>query len=119
MTTIIHGTGSITPEVVNGFEASREARSIVHTILGRPDPDVTFRPAGLRSGTLSLVFADGATAASAEAALTVPQVLTLTDPDVPKVGMSFVVAGGGVRTVLDDETRTVWIVEVPFQEVTP
>lgn len=120
MSTIItYSGGKIAPEVVNGFEASRSARSLVHTILGRPDPDITFRPAGLRKGTLSLVFANGAAAASAEAALVVPRVFTLVDADVPNVGMSFVVAEGDVESALDLDTQTVWIVRVPFHEVTP
>lgn len=120
MTTIItFSGGEITPEVVNGFEASRAARSIVHTILGRADPDITLRPAGLRKGTLTLVFATGAAAASAEAALVVPRVFTLVDPDVPNVSMAFVVADGDVETSLDMDTQIVWIVRVPFQEVTP
>lgn len=117
-TTIAHVTGVVVPEVVNGFEGTREARTIVHAILGRPDPDVTFRPAGLRTGTLRLVFATGAAAAAAEAALTVPQVLTLIDNEVPEVGMSFVVAEGDIVTTLDTTTRVVWIVALPFREVT-
>lgn len=118
-TNITHSAGTITPIVVNGFGASRTARSLVHEILGRPDPDITFRPAGMRSGTLKLVFATGAAAAEAEAVLVVPQVFTLFDVTVPQVGMSFVVAGGDVTSTLDEETMVVWIVEVPFQEVAP
>lgn len=116
---ITHASGEIVPEVVNGFEGSSEVRSIVHTVLGREDPDITFRPAGLRRGTLLLVFADGASANAAAAVLRIPQQFTLSDEDVPEVGMDFVVAGGDVRQTLDPETRTVWIVTVPFQEVTP
>lgn len=119
-TIITHNTGVITPEVVNGYDAAREARTIVHTILGRPDPDITLRPAGLRSGTLTLVFATGAAAASAEAALLFPQVLVLSDPDVPQVAMSFVVGPEGQASTrsLDLDTQTVWLLELPFQEVT-
>lgn len=118
MSTIItHAGGTITPEVVNGFASSRQARSIVHTILGRPDPDITFRPAGLRKGELTLVFETGAEAAAAEAVLVVPQVFGLNDPDVPQVSMSFVVADGEIQNALDLETQRVWIVRVPFQEV--
>lgn len=116
MTTITHTVGEITPEVVDGYEAASEARSIAHTILGRPDPDITFRPAGLRRGTLSLVFADAATAAAAYAILTIPQVFTLND-DEAAFGMVFVVTGGDVQLTLDPETRVVCIVTVPFQEV--
>ncbi|NYF29232.1 MULTISPECIES: hypothetical protein [unclassified Microbacterium] len=117
MTTITHASGTIVPTVVDGYEASSEARSIVHTVMGRTDPDITLRPAGMRTGTLSLVFATRAAAWAAFAILRVPQVLTLTDPDVPEVGMSFVVAGGSISMGLDDETRSVWTVSVPFHEV--
>lgn len=119
---ITHSTGEITPAVVNGFAATRPAPSVVHTILGRPDPDITYRPAGLRAGTLKLVFETGAEAAAAESVLGAPQVFVLSDPDVPEVYMPFVVADGDgsgeIRSTLDDETQTVWTLEVPFQEVT-
>ncbi|PQZ60686.1 MULTISPECIES: hypothetical protein [unclassified Microbacterium] len=117
MTTITHASGTIVPTVVDGYEASIEARSIVHNVMGRTDPDITLRPAGMRTGTLSLVFASRAAGWAALAALCIPQVLTLTDADVPEVGMSFVVAGGAIKHSLDDETRDVWILGVPFQEV--
>lgn len=120
VTTIItHSTGTVIPEVVNGYEASRPVETIVHKIIGRPDPDITLRPAGLRSGTLTLVFATGAAAASAEAALLFPQVLTLSDPDVPEVGMSFIVGpeGQASTSTLDLDTQKVWLLELPFQEV--
>lgn len=116
-TVITHSTGTITPEEVNGFASAREARTIIHTILGRSDPDVTLRPAGLRTGTLKLVFATGAASAAAEAVVRYPQVLTLSDADVPEVGMSFVVAEGEITNTLDLETQAVWVLEVPYQEV--
>lgn len=120
MSTIItHSTGVITPEVVNGYEASRSVETIVHKIIGREDPDITLRPAGLRSGTLTLVFATGADASAAEAALLFPQVLTLSDTAVPEVSMSFVVGpeGQASTSTLDLESQTVWLVELPFHEV--
>lgn len=119
MTTITHAGGAFTPTQVDGYEPSIQVRSIVHTILGRSDPDVTFRPSGMRTGTLSLVFAAQSDAWAAVAVLRVPQVLTLTDDDVAVVNMSFVVAPGDLRPTLDDATRTVWVLEVPFQEVAP
>lgn len=116
---ITHSAGTITPGVIDGFSATIPARTIVHAILGRSDPDITFKPAGLRTGTLQLVFATGADAAAAVAALRIPQVLTLSDADVPEVGMSFVVAEGDLVSALDPRTRRVWTVTVPFQEVLP
>lgn len=118
-TTITHSSGVIAPEVVHGFQATRDARSIVHTILGREDPDITFRPASLRKGTLTLVFPTGAAASAAEAILVTGQVFTIQDSTVAEVGMSFVVADGSVTRSLDGGTRVVWTVAVPFQEVAP
>lgn len=116
-TTITHADGAIVPAVVNGFESARPARTLVHTILGRPDPDITYRPAGLRKGELLLVFESGAESAAAEAILVSAQVFTLSDPDVPQVAMPFVVANGEVSSALDLDTQTVWVLRVPFQEV--
>lgn len=118
-TVITFAGGSVNPEVVDGYEARRPARTLVHPIMGRDDPDITYRPVGLRKGTLTLVFGTGALAAAAEDALIVPRVYTLTDPDVAEVGMQFVVADGEIVRTLDLETQTVWLLEVPFQEVSP
>lgn len=113
----------VTPQLVDGWEASREVRNVVHTILNRPDPDVTLRASGLRSGRFRLLFPEQADALTAFAGLTDPHVFTITDPDVPAVDMTFVVAepGGDAEATmtLDDETRSVWWVEVPFTEVIP
>ncbi len=49
-TTITAGASVITPLLVEGFEAARSGGAIVHTILGRANPDVTLRPAGTRTG---------------------------------------------------------------------
>lgn len=117
--TITHTTGTLTPAVVDGWRMSREARSRVHTILGRSAPDVTLRPAGMRKGALRCVFATEATAAAAVAVFATPQVLTFTDTDRPLLAGSFVVADGDIELELDDTTRNTWVVTVPFQEVSP
>lgn len=115
VTTITHAGGVITPVALEGWEASAQARSIVHTILGRPDPDITLRPTGLRSGTLTLVFATGADAYAARAVLAVPQQLTLANSTVAQVSMLFIVAGGDLGEVIADSGE--WRLSVPFQEV--
>lgn len=114
---ITHLGGSINPQLIDGYSGTREARTIVHTILGKASPDVTLRGAGLRTGELILVFATEGAARSAEQVLAVPQVLTLEAPDTPTLAMSFVVAEGSIRTELDPATRKVWTVTVPFVEV--
>lgn len=121
MATTITAPGvSITPTVVDGYTANREAQSIVHTILGKQSPDITFRDALLRSGTLTLKFA-GATSeddsAEAEIAHAGAQVFFLTSDERATIEMSYVVAGGPVVRTLDDDSRDAWIVEVPYQEI--
>lgn len=144
MTTIItSGADTIYPTIVDGYESSRSARNIVHPILGRATPDVSLRPAQLRTGTLTLVFGD--TTETSELVvidgivqpLTTPAqnaeeasliavdlhatggVFSLSDTDRPSILMSYVVRPGDIRRDLDEQTREVWIVSIPFQEVTP
>ncbi len=118
-TTITHSAGAITPSVMDGYQASRAARTVVHQILNRSAPDVTFRAPGLRTGTFTLVFGAQSDAIDAYGVLSIGQVFTLTDPDVTAVGMEFVVADGDLVIRLDTETRSVWVIEVPFHEVIP
>lgn len=115
-TIIVHSGGAITPTIVDGYKAARSPRTLVHPILGREDDDVTFRPASLRKGTLTLVFALEADAWAAVNVLATPQVLTLTDSDI-SIGMEFVVTESEIEPELDDGTRVVWTVTFPFHEV--
>lgn len=115
--TITHSGGTITPTSMTQWGSSAEARTIMHPILGRADDDVTFRPASLRRGELTLVFATAADAVAARRAVLVPQVLTLAHSDVPNVGMAFVVADGDVSDVIGQALQ--WTLTIPFREVLP
>lgn len=115
-TTILHAGGVITPVLVDGYTATREAGSIVHDILGRTTPDVTLRPALTRSGTLRMLFTDEAAATDAEAVLSGAEVFTLASDERATVGMLFTVADR-VQLELDDATRNVWIVSAGFREL--
>ncbi|MCE4024662.1 hypothetical protein LXM50_01605 [Microbacterium sp. Au-Mic1] len=118
-TTITAGATTITPILIDGFEASRSGGSIVHPILGRTNPDITLRPAGMKTGTLSLLFAVEADANMAWNALSDPAVFVLSS-DERTVSMSFVVPESQALSLkLDPETRDHWTLSVPFQEVTP
>lgn len=119
MATLSNGTDTISPELVTGYQSTREPRTIVHNILGTSSVDVTVRPAGPRSGTLELLILSEADAAAAETALSGATVWTLTDADRSTIGMSFVVSGGAITRTLEDETRQLWLVSVPFVEVAP
>lgn len=118
-TLIITPAGTFAPVLVEGYEASRSGGTLVHEIIGRADPDVTLRPAGMRTGKLTLLFADEAAAHAADGALSAGIVVTLVD-DARSIGMSFVIPNGQQITLtLDDTTRNHWHLSVPFQEVAP
>lgn len=117
MTTITNGTATIAPTIVTGWKAARSVRTIAHDIIGRSDPDVTFAPAGLRSGTLEVLFDDEAAATVAFDLLIGAYEWTLADPDRASVGMTFVVAGGDAEFDLEDESRDLWLIRVPYREV--
>jgi hypothetical protein len=107
----------VEPILVDGYETTRAARSVVHTVVGRTFPDVTLRAPGPRRGALRMLFATEAEAVRAFAILSEPRAFTLSEPDLPGIGMRFVVADGDLSAGLDDTTRRVWWVRVPFVEV--
>ena len=115
-TVITHDGGTITPLAVSEYSVEQEAGNIVHQVLGRTDPDVTLRPAGLRTGTLTLTFRTAAEGDDARRQHATGTVFTLTSSDVDVVNM---------RYVLADKLGTVqgkageWIITVGFHEVAP
>lgn len=124
MSTIITiGASVIAPAAVEGYESARPGGVLVHEILGRANPDVTLRVAGLRTGRLRLVFVGAnaeADSLAAETAHSGAVVASLTSTDRPSVPMSYVVPStGSVTRSLSTTTRAAWAVEVDFQEVTP
>jgi hypothetical protein len=118
MATISDGTTTITPAAIVGWSTTRQSRNVVHDIIGRPDPDVTLRPAATRAGTLSLLFMTYAAALAAEQAHAAPAVWTLTGgpDDEPGLVGTYVVDGAGITT---REDGPLWSVDVGYREVTP
>lgn len=118
MTTISDGTTTLTPMLVLGWTPTREARTVVHRLIGRPDPDVTLRPHALRSGQLRILCEDETAATAMESLHASGVVLTLEDADVSAVAMAYVVSGMlGIE--LDPGTLTRWVVTADYTEVTP
>lgn len=116
-TTIAHSGGAFQPSAMPTLEMSAAANTRVHEVLNRASPDVTLRVAGLRRGTWQVTFDDEGAALAAFAVFRSPQVLTLTNTDVPAADMAFVVAEGEIRLVLDPSTKAFWTIDVPFREV--
>lgn len=115
-TTITDGTTSVTPVLVVAYEHSRSPRTIVHEVIGRPDPDVTLRAATSRSGALRAVLTDPDDVTALDAMLARPTVLSVSSTDEPRLnGLTFVVADREVLVRL--EGQATWVVEWPYREV--
>lgn len=115
-TTVSNGITTLTPTVVLGWESRQPSKTQIHPILGSTNPDVTTRPALLRTGTLELMFATEANANSCRTMHTAAGVFTLTSNDLSYISMSYVVAGE-VTVKLDDVTLNRFVVSIDFQEV--
>lgn len=117
-TTITSGASTITPTQVLGYKAAREAQTIVHNILGVSAPDVTLRPASLRSGRLELGFQGASAQANSKTAadlLASAATFNLVSTDLTTIPMPFVVQGT-VERELEDGSRAAWIVSFDYQE---
>jgi len=117
--TITDGTTTLSPRLVVGYETARPLRNVIHPIVGATTDGsvaVTLRPAGLRTGTLTLLHDTLAQAQIMEALLVQDKVFTLADSDEPAAALTFVTAVGELRVYLSDDRAAV-LVEAPFQEV--
>ena len=115
-TTVSDGTTTLTPLLVDGYSAAREARNLLHAIIDTEWHSVTLRPAHPRSGTLRLACETLADALAMDELHAQPAILTLADTTLPGLNMQYV-ANGSITVELDDDTRKHWWVEVDFQEV--
>jgi hypothetical protein len=115
-TTLTNGNDTIVPLIATGYDAGTDSRNVLHPVIGATAPSVSLAPDTMRASTLSLLFESRADAWAAHTLLAVPDVWNLTDPDVPEIGMTFV-RSGSMRISLDPETRTLWLLDVGYQEV--
>lgn len=116
-TTIQHGASSIPVDFLLGFTTEREHGNILHPVLGRGDVEVTFKVAGLRSGTFKFLCETFEKAAALEAEHAQVGIFTLLNDELPDPGVSMVYVPVGSITVERDGSK--WIVGVGFQEVRP
>lgn len=118
--TITSGASTITPTIVTDYSSEREAQSLVHVILGSPNPDITLRPATLRKGRLELGFHGASSEADSKTALDLlatSVTFNLVSSDRTSIPMLFVVQGR-VSRVLEDVSRGAWLVSFEYQETT-
>lgn len=116
-TTITDGVTTITPILTLGYTSTREARNILHDIIGSAGYDVTLRAAGHRAGRLAFLVSTLTDALALEAMHAQPVTLHLEDDEHPGLNMTYVTVGA-IEVALDEESRARWVVTSGFQEVT-
>lgn len=109
-----------TPDLVTDYGYGREARTIVHPVLGASAsglavPDVTLRAPTTRTGMLAMLCATRETATDVEAMHLTARTLTLTVDDEPTANMAYVATGP--MAVEYDADADVWWVRVTYAEV--
>jgi hypothetical protein len=85
------GGAVIRPTLIIGHRSERAAGTRVHDILGAQVPEFTFNSPGTRAGQVSLFFPSYRAAAGASAALGLPGVYSMRDPDEPEWNMTLAV----------------------------
>jgi len=102
--------------LVTNYDAGVQIDTVLHPQLFGSDHVVVYRPARLRRGTMTLVFATAAHAWSAVTLLRTSYSFSYTS-DIPALSMVFVVRPGEIKPVQTGAEKLPWTVEVPFQEV--
>lgn len=113
----ISGTGYV-PLLVDGYQARRRSRNVLHPILGSAGHAVALRPAALRSGTYRTLFTTEAGALAFHTALATAATIAVTSTDRSTIAATIVMSGDA-RLTLDGDTRDHWWVEFDYQEITP
>ena len=103
--------------VLNDYETALKVENILHPVLNGAGHNITWKPTRNRAGTLTVLFATAAHAWAAVALLRTSYTFTLT-ADVPELSMTFAVRPGDLKP-RNEQTFKVWLLDVPFQDVTP
>lgn len=101
-----------------GYGAETPVETVLHPQAFGSGHLVVWRPARLRRGTLALMFPTATAAHAAIAMLKTSYSFTLTAA-LPEASMVFVVRPGVLKPRLGVEGGDEWLVDVPYQEVTP
>lgn len=92
------------------------SRNTIHTLMSGLTA-ATLMQGTMRSGILKLLFETEAAAYNCAAKHTELGTWGFTDDENPYSAMIYATTGGGTISVYQDETRTLWIVEIPFSEL--
>lgn len=113
---IINNETTIEPLMLLEYEAEVVSNNVIHTIIGKGEPDVSLADDTTRQGTLHLFFETKEDAWAAFAALRDTSVWTLSDTDHDEIGMDFT-RRDNMKIRLDSTSRRRWILEMDYQEI--
>lgn len=102
-------------DIMTGYDAARPAATIVHEVIGRPDPVARIVPHGSRRGTLTLWCRDYAAATATVDVYRRGEVVMLRQPAYPGLDMYHV--STDIRETGYDEAMRRWRVDVTYVEV--
>lgn len=105
------------PELVTGYEGSRESGSTVLRILGRSDPVVVLAPTRTREGSLDVWCRNYADAHDLELALAQARILMLRQPTYPGLDMYFNASSIAVSPLASTRDGYRWQVTCDFVEL--
>lgn len=108
-------TVTMNPDLVVEFTTRRASRNVLHEVIGSPDLYVTLREGGRRSGSWVMLFELEADAQECFDTHMLQGTFAIADTDRPAVACTYV-TDGEAELQLDDETRSVWLVTVPYRE---
>lgn len=115
MPAVLANTAStLYPTALSEYSSEQDGGSIRHEILGRVDPDVTFRPLMLRTGSFTVDFTTDALASDARKALSVAGAWTLAHSERASVNMRFIVRR--LSRVIDGGNGR-WSLNVSYEEI--
>lgn len=104
-----------TLDLVTGYNGERPASTIVHDVIGRPDPVVRIGPFRTRRGTLTIWCDDYAGVSETVSVYARGEVVQLRQPDYPGLDM-YHVTTRATEQPYDEEGRR-WRVDVEYVEV--
>lgn len=111
-----NGAGTSNPiTVLSPYATERQARSIVHDLIGGGIAVSLIEPRP-RAGTIAYLFDNEDDAAACLALHAAPTSFTLTVSDSTSTGMEYVLQGVA-SLALDPQSITAWIVTVGYQQI--
>jgi hypothetical protein len=117
MTMIItNGSTILTPLQVLGYKHTREYGNDIYRVINASAPEVTYDVPGLRKGTLTMLCDTLAAALAMDQLHTNSGTFALADSTFPELNMTYVPVGE-CTVELDEDSHSLWIVAIGFQEV--